>query len=512
MRTADNINVIRRYSLPEEDMSLAGYVALIDSVNLKVPLPHSLCAISIKHHRYREGKWDVFTPRHKPESSLAGHLTFALKYEGVDLAILNALFSEIEKSEIESIVRNEPTGRYARRIWFFYEWLTKEKLNIPDLKRGNYVDALDASLQYPGQSERSQRQRVNNNLPGTINFCPLIRRTDTLEKFISDELDKKVEEVVGKVHSDVLARAAAFLLLKDSKASYAIEGEQPSHSRAERWAHALGHAGEHELTMKELLRLQKIVIADSRFVNMGWRKQGGFVGVHDRISGNPLPDHISAKWEDVAVLTEGFLATTKRLSHSDLDAVLSAAILSFGFVFIHPFEDGNGRIHRYIIHHVLAEKGFTPSGIIFPVSAVMFERIEAYKSVLESFSKQRLDLIDWKPTGRGNVEVQNETIDLYRFFDATEQAEFLYECVRETIEKTLPEEVTYLKQHDEMRSFIKDRFDMPENIVENLIGFLRQENGRLSKRARRKEFSELTDKEISDLDECYDRIFNETDY
>jgi hypothetical protein len=394
VRTADNINVIRRYSLPEEDMSLAGYVALIDSVNLKVPLPHSLCAISIKHHRYREGKWDVFTPRHKPESSLAGHLTFALKYEGVDLAILNALFSEIEKSEIESIVRNEPTGRYARRIWFFYEWLTKEKLNIPDLKRGNYVDALDASLQYPGQSERSQRQRVNNNLPGTINFCPLIRRTDTLEKFISDELDKKVEEVVGKVHSDVLARAAAFLLLKDSKASYAIEGEQPSHSRAERWAHALGHAGEHELTMKELLRLQKIVIADSRFVNMGWRKQGGFVGVHDRISGNPLPDHISAKWEDVAVLTEGFLATTKRLSHSDLDAVLSAAILSFGFVFIHPFEDGNGRIHRYIIHHVLAEKGFTPSGIIFPVSAVMFERIEAYKSVLESFSKQRLDLID----------------------------------------------------------------------------------------------------------------------
>jgi len=45
--------------------------------------------------------------------------------------------------------------------------------------------------------------------------------------------------------------------------------------------------------------------------------------------------------------------------------------LRSGFVLIHPFEDGNGRIHRFLIHHVLARRGFTPQGLLFPVSAVM---------------------------------------------------------------------------------------------------------------------------------------------
>ncbi|HIP51694.1 MAG TPA: hypothetical protein EYG94_06355 [Campylobacterales bacterium] len=32
-------------------------------------------------------------------------------------------------------------------------------------------------------------------------------------------------------------------------------------------------------------------------------------------------------------------------------------MIAFSFVYIHPLEDGNGRIHRYLIHHVLAERG-----------------------------------------------------------------------------------------------------------------------------------------------------------
>jgi Fic family protein len=39
-----------------------------------------------------------------------------------------------------------------------------------------------------------------------------------------------------------------------------------------------------------------------------------------------------------------------------------AAATAFGFVYVHPFQDGNGRIHRCLVHHVLAERKFTPPG------------------------------------------------------------------------------------------------------------------------------------------------------
>ena len=162
-------------------------------------------------------------------------------------------------------------------------------------------------------------------------------------------------QILGKVHKDLLSRAAAFLLLKDSKASYAIEGERPPHNRAERWGRAIGQAGQKVLNKEELLRLQKIVIEDERFIEMGWRTEGGFIGVHDRVTSAPVPDHISARWEDVSDLMDGLIKTYKRLANSDYDPVLSAALIAFGFVFIHPFADGNGRIHRYLIHHVLAK-------------------------------------------------------------------------------------------------------------------------------------------------------------
>lgn len=494
--------------VPEEGMVLAGYSALIERYDLHVPFPDRLSVISAKHKRYETDRWVVFTVKHKPNDTLSGHLTFALKNEGVDLGVLNALFKKVSPAEIEAIIENEPTGQYSRRVWFLYEWLTERKLGIADVTTGNYAEALDSNLQYPGPATASKRHRIRNNLPGTRNFCPLIRRTEKLEALVAARLNEKAKDSLGAVHPDILARAAAFLLLKDSKASYAIEGERPPYNRAERWGRAIGQAGQQKLTAQELLRLQEIVIEDKRFTKMGWRKEGGFIGVHDRVNSAPIPDHISARWQDVTSLIEGLIATDDRLSSSDYDPVLAATLIAFGFVFIHPFEDGNGRIHRYLIHHVLAEKGFAPKGIVFPVSAVILEHIDEYRRTLETYSKPRLGLVEWKPTRLGNVEVLNETIDLYRYFDATRQAEFLYDCVRQTVEKTLPEEVAYLGRHDEMTDFIKDHFDMPDQVAENLIAFLRQGKGTLSKRAREKEFHKLTGKEIGMLEKKYAEIFD----
>lgn len=504
------VNVFHGMHLPEGNCLLVGYAALIEAYHLEIPLPETLAAISKKHTKYQKDSWMMYTPRHTPpEHSLYGHLVFALKNEGVNLTVLKALFDAIDAKEIIDIVNLKPTGSYSRRIWFLYEWLQGIELELPKASKGNLIDALDATLQYPGRPRISKRHRIRNNMPGVPAFCPTIRKTKILDQYIEMNFGEQARAIVGNVHPDILMRAAAFLLLKDSKASYAIEGETPPQNRAERWGHAIGQAGREELSDDEFLRLQQIIISDFRFTHFGYRNEGGFIGEHERSTGLPIPDHISARPQDLYVLMNGLIATNQLLKESDMDAVLAAAAIAFGFVFIHPFEDGNGRIHRYLIHHVLAEKKFTPKNIVFPVSSVILDRINDYRKILESYSLPRLEFIKWRPTEKGNVDVLNETINLYRYFDATKQAEFLYECIKETIKKTLPEEVNYLKKYDEMKHFVKNYIDMPDRLIDLLIRFLNQENGRLSNRARRKEFNSLTDDEVKTLEGKYADIFSQ---
>lgn len=504
---SQSVTLFHGRALPEAEMWLAGYSALIHAFDLQVPLPEKLSVISSQHKRYETKEWSVYTPRYKPEDTLESHLTFALKHEGVDLSILKLLFQKIDPQIIEAWIKEGPSGQYGRRIWFLYEWLTGELLNIPDLKTGNFIDLLDPEKYYTGSLEISKRHRVRNNLPGVRDFCPLIRRTQKLDTYIEKQLSKFAYEKIGELHPDVLARAAAFLLLEDSRASFAIEGERPGTNRAERWGKAIGQAGLLPLSTQELVRLQSIVIEDRRFVALGLRTEGGFIGVHERSTGTPLPDHISARYQNLPALMEGLIGAYQRLKEGPLDPILYAALIAFGFVFIHPFADGNGRIHRYLIHHILAESGFTPKGIVFPVSTVILEHIEDYRKVLESYSRPRLEFINWQSTSDGNVEVLNDTIDLYRYFDATAQAEFLYDCVWETIDKILPEEIIYLEKYDKLKSAISYKFDMPDYLMDLLIRFLHQNKGVLSKRAREKEFKALSQDECTELERMYQEIF-----
>jgi Fic family protein len=498
--------------LPEVNAKLAGYAGLISKYDLRVPLPDLLCAIGEKHKKYEKDQWRVFTPRHEPEDTLYGHLTFALKHEGIDLAVLKALYDQIDPTEIVDIVQGEPTGAYSRRIWFLYEWLLNKELNLPDAKKhGNFVLLVNDKFQYTGSLSRSPRHRVDNNLPGVRSFCPLVRRTQIIDAYIDQDLSQKALENIGETHSDLLSRAAVFLLLKDSKASYDIEGESPPQNRIARWGTIIGQAGDRPLDLDELQNLQSIVIVDYRLTMPGYRNEGGFVGVHDRATGMPIPDHISARPEDLYELLSGLIETYEMLKGARYNPVLMAAVLAFGFVFIHPFDDGNGRIHRYLFHHILAEMSFVPAGLVFPISAVILERIREYKEVLEAFSKPRLEFIDWSPTTDNNVQVTNETIDLYRYFDATKQVEFLFSCVEETVNETLPNEVKYLEKHDRLASFIMNYIDISDRLLDLLIRFLKQENGVLSKRAREKEFAMLTDVEAQTIEAKYAECFQDKD-
>ncbi|RZL16825.1 MAG: Fic family protein [Pedobacter sp.] len=505
---SQEITVFRGKEAPEPGL-LVGYGAIIDAYSLPVPVPAILSLISHKTRQYQSSDWQVFTPRHKPHESLYGHLVFALKYEGIDLLLFKKLFEQLAESEVIELVTKERLGQYSRRIWFLYEWLLKLELPLIDLKEGNYVPLLNEKLQYTNQVfENSGRHRIKNNLPGVAGFCPLVRKTEKLERYISANLDEKAKAVIGNIHNDILHRTSAFLLFKDSKASFSIEGENPAQNRAVRWGRAIGEAGSKPLSKEELIRLQQIVIENSRFLKMGYRTEGGFVGEHDRSTGEPIPDHISARWQDLETLMSALIDAAKQMERSNFQSVLTAAIVAFGFVFIHPFVDGNGRLHRYLIHHLLATTKFAPSGIIFPVSAAILKRMDDYRRVLESYSHPLLDFIKWQKTANNNIEVLNETPDYYRYFDATLQAEFLFECVEDTINEIIPDEIEYLKKYDAMKNWLDDRFQMPDRMVALLVRFLEQNQCSLSKRAKEKEFNALTLSEVAEIEKHFRLVFS----
>jgi hypothetical protein len=205
-------------------------------------------------------------------------LEFALKWEGIELSLLKQLFAIVPANELRAIVLAKPTGAYTRRLWFLYEWLMGETLDLPDPGKVRAIPAVDTKQQFAlARGVLSSRHRVLDNLPGTATFCPMVRRTAALDGYIGKELQLRAREVLGRTHPDIVTRAAAFLLLNDSRSSFNIEGEQPSQERAVRWAQAIAGAGTQQLRLAMLESLQEQVISDWRFVVPGLRHQGGFI-------------------------------------------------------------------------------------------------------------------------------------------------------------------------------------------------------------------------------------------
>lgn len=487
---------------------LAGWAALVHSFDIAAPvrLPSCISDQFIGGSRKSIGEWLVFDKRYHAGDTLADHLTFALKHEDIDLLVLKRIFEAVPKTEIEKFVRAIPTGGSTRRAWYLFELLTGCTLDIDDAPHATAVDLLSSKAYFTGRPRLSKRHRVRDNLLGTGRFCPVIRRTPALRDYVEQDLSTKAKGIIGRAGRHLVARAASFLLLADSRASFEIEGERPPRNRLEGWGRAILQAGKHPLTLDEINRLHRVLLKDTRFVYQGLRPDGGFLGERDDL-GDPLPEFIGASPADLPDLMNGLLDANNRMREDGLDPVLEAAATAFGFVYIHPLQDGNGRMHRCLIHHVLAERKFAPPGLVFPVSSVMLDRIEDYREVLQRHSAPLMPFIEWRPTPKRNVEVLNDTADFYRYYDCTEEVEFLYACVERTVTQDLPREIEFLSRHDEAIRRIMELVEMPDRLAEDLVLFIRQNEGVLLKRRRDHEFLKLSNDEASKIEQIVNDAF-----
>ena len=484
------------------DENLSGLHALIRDLDLKVPMPTVRSVITgTRKTRITDTEvLEQYPKSYQPPTTSVGQLRFALRYEPIELGVYKAVFDRIPKSEIEQWIQNEPNGIFARRAWYLYELLTGTTLVVPDLTSGPYVDLLDPSLHIVGPVERVRRQRVFGNLLGNKDYCPLIRRTERLEADIGKNLAERAHSLVSAVEPAVLKRAVHYLFTKETRSSFAIEGEAPSKDRTDRFVAALMRAEKLDPNSKQSFVDLQNAIVDPRYAQKDWRDIQVYIG-------ETLPDFsqeihfICPRPQDVPSMMSGWMQMTNRLlgSKNEVHPVCIAAVAAFGFVFIHPFVDGNGRIHRFLVHSVLSKTRFSPASVVFPVSAAMLRDMAAYDRVLETFSRPISRFIEYNLDSQQQITVLNETANLYRFFDATAQAEYLFDCIEDTISRDLKRELDFLKFFDAAMKDVMDIVDMPNQRAALLIKLIHQNKGKLSK-AKRDMFREITDQEIATIE------------
>ena len=496
--------------MPNE-CDLIGFSWLLNHFKLTVPLREysSISQKRLSSQRVQKENWTVFDTQYWIENSSYAHLEFAIKHEELDLLVLKSILKIFSKQELTLNIKVNPKRILAKKIWFYYEFLLNEYLEIEDLPAGKYDDLLNPKRYFSKkQPLKSKRHKINNNLLGTANICPIILRTEKLEGYMASNLTTDISNIINSVSTSLMRRASSFLLLSDSQASFEIEGERVTRNRIENWGKIINEAGKKDLTLDEINRLHGILLEDSRFVKIGLREEEVFLGDRDR--GNlPIPEFIGAKSSDLKFLMNHWIELNNFLIEEKLDPIFHAVIVAFSFVYIHPLEDGNGRIHRYLLHHILAQRDFYPKGMIFPISSVILDEIEQYREILVAHTLPLMSMIEWKATVRGNVEILNDTSDLYSFFNATKSCEFIYEAVKKTIKETLPSELNYLNAFDKASCAINEIVTMPNNMIKMLITFILQNKGKLSRKKKEKYFELLREDEIELIEATVREIFED---
>ncbi len=491
----------------------AGYVYLLDKLGLTgIPHWHTSWVSSTKTHKsiVQGGTTkDIYPIQHWPGEAVGDHLAFALKYDGINLGLLAPIFAHAPQEALIAYIQSKPLGKYVRRIWFFYEFLTGKQLAVDNITTGNYIDALETTKYYTvANGEKSRRHRIVNNLLGPSSFCPIIRKTEQLSLLDATDLRQKCEVISNAYPPALLHRALSYIYHKETKSSFAIESIQPNASRTARFIALLQRAEKQDFCTKDnFIELQNHIV-DPRFKEHEYRVSQNYVG--QTVAYQQKVIHfICPKPSNLPDLMSGLIACHNRMQSGKVPPVIHAAAIAYGFVFLHPFEDGNGRIHRFLIHNILSLQEMVPRGLMLPVSAVMLKNPLDYDASLEAFSRPLLQLIDYQLDTMGQMIVNNDTACWYQYNDMTAQAEALYTFVNKTIKEELVEELSFLANYDNTKKAIQAIIDIPDRLLDLFIQLCLQNHGHLSAKKRSTHFDFLTDQELAAMEQAVNDNYNQ---
>lgn len=478
-------------------MKKVGYAHLVDLLELNVrPLVQVAAISSAVNKRHDTTELISFPSGVAINDTPLGHVEFALRHEGVNLEVLDAAFDKIDPALFVARLREAPNSDPARRACFLWEWMRKQSLGAPVTPTGAYVDLFPSNKYVVARNAiKDPVFRVNNNALGNPDFCPIV-------KLGAIDNANGVYTLLGQIQSMIsdprdaamYARAIRHLYLSETRSSFAIEREVPDANKEERFINLLARAGEEEVISEDwLVMLQNAVVKDAFSKEASYRtRQNWLEDGSGRMTFLPPPP------QSLPQLMRGWESFVNG-NDRGIDLSVKIACASFGFVYLHPFMDGNGRLHRFIIHHVLQKSGLIPAGVILPVSASISKNEIAYLEVLSAFSKpvtrlwkyRRSDeapLIDSSPEGRP-----------YRYFSADREVGFIQQMIQETVVTEIPNELNYLAGYDAAFGEINASMDLPRSDISKLVRMIQGNGGALAA-GKRKQFVHLADAVIEKIE------------
>jgi hypothetical protein len=184
-------------------------------------------------------------PRHvaPADDSILRHVLFALRYETIQLPILDQALRLVSADELLAGLANKPQAGYQRRAAYLWEKANGQALALPmESTGGNYLTIFDPNEYYTGQDwERSQKYRVVFNGIGPYQYCPVVKRDANLEKFGEGTLRRLNEWAADPKNADMLDRVMSWAYLSETRDSYAIENEVPSPDKEQTFLQAMTH-------------------------------------------------------------------------------------------------------------------------------------------------------------------------------------------------------------------------------------------------------------------------------
>lgn len=470
---------------------MIGYEYLLSQIPLRMP-PLDRPAQVRSVTRVERMPDLLAVPRHVAPAagaSVLEHVLFALKHEGTRLAILHEALKLVPADELVQALTAQRLGAYLRRAAFVWEKANGRALPLPwDSTGGNYVDFFEPGSYYTGpQWERSRKYRVNFNGIGPYEFCPVVARKAALEQRGQAVLERLRTWASDPRNRGVLDRVMNWAYLSETRDSYAIENETPAPDKERAFLQTMEQLRDQRpLSEEYLVDLQNLVITSSIKKEQAFRDEQNWLqrGGHGALAVRYLPPPPA----QVCQLMDGLMRMANA-REGNVPPLVKAALVSFGFVFVHPFMDGNGRLSRLLAHHSLSLHGELPTvngnPAILPLSVAMKRNEADYLAALESFSKPARQLWDVTCIADNEFIFDFRSSPLvYAHWSGEAAADFVTRCAEQALEQSLVDETVFLQAYDRAFEQIDREFDLPNRTINLLIQWLHQNNGRVPERRR----------------------------